>query len=112
MHPELLTALTGFANCSLSVDSLREAIHDLTGTYPTDCWLNLDELSAEPRIRITRVHIATALEKRRRNAIAEHELIAWATTLLTNSVFFWDGDDANSVSEWINGLSLDLAPWV
>lgn len=109
-QPELLAALKQFAACDLSVDSLRETICDVTGTYPTDRWLNLHELCEEPRIRITRAHVGRALEMRRTNVITENELIAWATTVLTNGVFFWDGEDAKTVSEWVNGLSLDLVP--
>ena len=108
-QPELLTALKQFAACDLSVDSLRETIRDVTGTYPKDRWLDLHTLCKEPRIQITRDHIERALEMRRTNVITEQELINWATTLLTNNVFFWDGDDAR-LSEWINGLSLDLDP--
>jgi len=48
---------------------------------------------------------------RRENAISENQLVDWATTLLTNSVFYWDGEDAKTVSEWINSISLDLTPW-
>jgi hypothetical protein len=110
-QPELLAALTQFAACDLSVDSVRETIRDVTGTYPTDRWLNLHELCEDPRIRITRAHVDRALEMRRTNVITEHELIAWATTVLTNGVFFWDGEDAKTISEWMNGLSLDLVPW-
>jgi hypothetical protein len=111
MQPELLTALADFAACDLSVDSLRETIRKLTGTRPTDRWLDLHKLCAEPRIRVTRDHVDRALEMRRTNVITENGLIAWATTLLTNSAFYWDGEDAKTVSEWINGISLDLIPW-
>lgn len=110
-QPDLLSALTKFAACDLSVDSLRETIRDVTGTYPTDRWLNLHELCEEPRIRIRRANVGRALEMRRTNVITENELIAWATTLLTNSAFYWDGEDARTISEWIAGISLDLVPW-
>lgn len=102
MHPELLTALTRFAACDLSVDALREIISNVSETYPMDRWLNLHELCEDPRIRITRAKVGAALEMRRTNAITEYELIAWARTVLTNNVFFWDGDDANNISVWIN----------
>ena len=107
----LLPLLRSFASCELSLDRLREKLRGVVGIRDTEHWLNLDKLCSEPTIRITRAHIERALAMRRGNAISESELIDWATTLLTNSVFYWDGEDAKTVSEWINGIGLDLVPW-
>jgi hypothetical protein len=37
-------------------------------------------------------------------------MLAWATTILTNHVYFWEGEDAAVVAEWVDSLSLDLVP--
>lgn len=90
---------------------LRIGLRGAPGIGDAGRWLNLHKLCPEPTIRITRAHIEKALAMRRENAISENQLVDWATTLLTNSVFYWDGEDAKTVSEWINSISLDLTPW-
>jgi len=112
LNPPLLSLLQSFASCELSLDHLREELSPLLEIADAGRLLNLDNLCSEPTIRITRAHIEKALAMRRGNAISENGLVDWATTLLTNSVFYWDGEDAKTVSEWINGISLDLIPWV
>ena len=111
LDPEMLRALRNFASCELSVDHLRTVIHDVLGIHLGERWLSLDAVHCEAIIRITPEHIDRALAMRRGNALSEQELVDWATTLLTNSIFFWDGKDAKTVSEWVNGLSLDLVLW-
>lgn len=110
-NPTLLSRFQSFASCELSSDCLRETLRGVVGMGDTERWLNLDKMCSEPMIRITRSHVEKALAMRRTNAISEDELVDWATTLLTNSGFYWDGEDAKTVSEWINGISLDLTPW-
>ncbi|HEV2399365.1 MAG TPA: hypothetical protein VGS27_20630 [Candidatus Sulfotelmatobacter sp.] len=110
LNSELLTALRDFASCDLSLDRLRTVIHDAVGVYLAQRWLNLDAIFREPAVQITVEHVARALAMRRDNAITEEQLVDWATTLLTNSAFFWDDKDAKTVSEWIDGISLDLVP--
>lgn len=108
LNPEALMALREFASCDLSLDRLRAVIHDAAGIHLAQRWLNLDAIFREPIVRITVEHIDRALAMRRCNLISEDELVVWATTLLTNSAFFWDDKDAKNISEWINGISLDL----
>lgn len=111
MNPAVVKAVRDFASCDLSLDRLRAVIRDTAGIHLTERWLNLNAIVCEPIVRITAAHVDKALAMRRRNLITEEELVDWATTLLTNSVFFWDGEDAKTISEWVNGISLDLVPW-
>lgn len=110
-NPEIQKALKDFALCAISVDRLRAVIMDVLGVHLRGRWLNLDAVCSDPIIRITSKHIERALAMRRDNAISEEQLVDWATVLLTNAVFFWDGEEAKTISEWINGISLDLVPW-
>lgn len=103
--------LQSFASCELFLDGLRERLHGVPGIASAGRLLDLDKLSSEPTVEITLAHIEKALAMRRGNAISEEELVDWATTLLTNSIFYWTGEDAKAISEWINGISLDLVPW-
>lgn len=59
-------------------------------------------------IRITRWHIENALAKRREKKLSERDLVIWATMLLINDSFYWEGADAELIGQWICGLSLDL----
>lgn len=111
LNLEVLKALNNFASCDLSLDCLRAVIDDAMGIHLTERWLNVDAICCEPIVRITTDHVDRALAMRRLNVISERELVVWATTLLTNSAFFWDGEDTKTISEWINGISLDLVPW-
>lgn len=111
LNPQALMALREFASCDLSLDRLRAVIHDAAGIHRAQRWLNLDAIFPDAIVRITVEHLDRALAMRRDNAITEEQLVDWATTLLTNAVFFWDGEEAKTISEWINGLSLDLVPW-
>ena len=109
-NPALMALLQDFASCELSLDCLREKIRGVLGIGDAGRWLNLHSVCPEPEIRITLAHIEKALGMRRRKVIGEDELVDWATTLLTNNLFFWDGKDARTISEWMTGISLDLIP--
>jgi hypothetical protein len=109
-NPALIALLKSFAYCELPLNRIRAEMRGL-GIVGTTRLLDFYHLCPEPTIRITRSHIEKALAMRRSNTISEEELVDWATTLLTNSVFYWDGEDAKTVSEWINGISLDLTSW-
>ena len=111
LNPPLLALLQSFASCELSLDCLREKLRGVLGIRDTERLLNLYKLCPEPTIRLTPKHIEKALAMRKENAISEEELVDWATALLTNSAFYWDGEDAKIVSEWIDGISLDFVPW-
>jgi hypothetical protein len=59
-------------------------------------------------IRISRWHVENALTKARNGEVSERQLMEWATMILINDVFYWSGDDADLIGEWISRLSLDL----
>jgi hypothetical protein len=62
----------------------------------------------EPGIEITRVHISTALERKRLGLISERDLVHWATMLLLNDAYALDPADEDFVSEWLNDISFNL----
>jgi len=72
-------------------------------------WFDLDRACPEPCIRITREHLETVLEKRRRKEISEQGLVDWATMILANYAYYWEPED-QVVGHWVNRLSLDLSP--
>ena len=62
----------------------------------------------EPGIKITREHIANALEKRRLDQISESDLIWWATMLLLNDAYEIDPSHENEIADWLNDISYCL----
>jgi len=97
-----------FASCELSLDRLRDNVHEVLEVDGAGRWLNFHSVCPEPEIRVTLADLRKALGMRRHGELSEAQLIDWATTLLTNNVFYWDGADAQLIGEWINGISLDL----
>ena len=67
----------------------------------------MNQVCRDPKIRITLEHVQKALKKCRANQISAHELVNWATMLVTNNVFYWDAAD-NAIAEYVNRLCLDL----
>jgi hypothetical protein len=114
VNPDILTAIERFARCELPLADLCGMVKDEVGPalrhnekLPL---VNVNSVCPEPTVRITRWHIENALAKRRENEISERELINWAEMLMINDVFFWKGEDAEAVGEWVERLSLDLMP--
>jgi hypothetical protein len=90
---------------SIAVSSWRVLILKHNEKLP---FVNLNSVCPEPMFRIARWHIENALAKRRENKISERDLVNWATMLMINDGFFWKGEDAEAVGEWVNRISLDL----
>jgi hypothetical protein len=72
--------------------------------------VNLNQVFAGPKVRITREHVENALEKRRLKQISERDLINWATMVMINDAYYWERKDEDAVGEWVERLSLDLIP--
>jgi hypothetical protein len=64
----------------------------------------------KPGIRVTRQHLEAALQRRRDRRISEQELLEWATMLLLNQAYFWEGEDEELIFEWLKNISFDFKP--
>lgn len=61
----------------------------------------------EPGILVTRHDIDNALSKRERNEITDKQLVEWATMLLLNDAYEFDGKDEDFIAEWLNEVSFN-----
>jgi hypothetical protein len=114
IHPDTLSSIERYAIFELSLEELCGIVRMERGSAfihnENFCWVNLNQVCAEPKVRITREHIENALEKRRCEQISERQLVDWATMILINDVYFWEPEDAELVAEWVDRISLDLIP--
>jgi hypothetical protein len=114
VNPDMLAAIERFARCELPLADLCTMVRDEVGPALKHNeklpFVNLNSVCPEATVRMTRQHVESALEKRRENQISERDLVNWATMLMINDAFFWKGEDAEAVGEWLERLSLDLMP--
>jgi hypothetical protein len=114
MDAYLLSSFEDFASCDLSLSALHERVRDALGSAfrhnPNFAWVDLNQVCAEPSVRITPKHVQRALEKRRQDRISDQQLIDWATMILINHVFYWEPEHAQTVAGWVNALCLDFRP--
>jgi hypothetical protein len=59
-------------------------------------------------VEVSRRHLEAALAKTRMGELSARDLVNWATMILINDVFFWSGEDADLIGQWICEISLDL----
>ena len=114
VNPDILVAIERFVRCELRLADLCQTVRDEVGPALKHNeklpWVNLNSVCPEPTFRITRWHVENALAKRRERKISERDLVNWATMLMINDAFFWKGEDAEAVGEWVERLHLDLMP--
>jgi hypothetical protein len=112
--PEALALVERYAACELSLSDLRQPLGQILGSRFRQNeklrWISLSSVGTEPSVRITRWHLENALSKRRCKLVSDQDLIDWASTVISNSIYFWDGKDRDLISEWINHLTLDFSP--
>src|SRR5579883_2966522 len=64
-----------------------------------------------PGVRIKMRHIRAAMEKQGRGEISTEQLADWATMLLMNPAYDWEGPEEDEIAGWLNDMSgLTLKP--
>ncbi len=72
--------------------------------------MNLNQVCAEPSVRITPHHVEILMAKRRRGEITERQMVQWGAHMVTaNDAYFWEPEDAD-VAKWVNFLIFDFRP--
>jgi hypothetical protein len=59
-----------------------------------------------PGVRVEVSHINSAIEKHKRGEITDDETYRWATFLLLNEAYDWEGPDEDEIAQMLNELSL------
>ena len=68
--------------------------------------LKLSLLPTEPGIRIELNHIARAKSKNLAGELSNEALMHWATMILLNDAYVWDGPDEAEIVDRLDELSL------
>ncbi len=59
----------------------------------------------EPGVRVELKHIRDAMDKHARGEITTEQLADWATMLLLNGAYRWNGKDEDEIAEWLHEIS-------
>jgi hypothetical protein len=112
LTPEQRRALEQYSWFEVGIDEIRRVLRDVMefNFEVEKRWLNTSFLVPEPGIRITRAHIANALNKKREKLITERDLVHWASMLLMNDAYDFDPKDEDFIADWLNDISYDLDP--
>ncbi len=100
--------LTQFANCEISLTELIAGLHGkLDILFDTDVRsLTSSFLPAEPGIRIGLNHIERAKSKNWAGKLSNEDLMHWATMILLNDAYVWDGPEETDIVDRLDELSL------
>jgi hypothetical protein len=63
-------------------------------------------LLPEPGVRIELSHAKNAMEKHWRGEVSDDELYRWATMLLLNEAYDWQGPEEDEIAEMLNELAI------
>ncbi|HVZ62001.1 MAG TPA: hypothetical protein VG892_14550 [Terriglobales bacterium] len=101
-------ALEEYADLKISLEELRQL---LAGVVEFDFQdherrLDSDYGAPVPGVRIGLGHIHAAMEKHSRGDISTEQLADWATMLLLNLAYDWEGPDEDQISDWLNEISM------
>jgi hypothetical protein len=106
-------ALEEFADLEISLEELRRR---LAGVVEFDFREHERRLDCHygapvPGVRIEMRHIRAAMEKQGRGEISTEQLADWATMLLMNHAYDWEGPEEDEIAGWLNDMSgLTLKP--
>lgn len=101
------SALEEFAELKISMDELRER---LQGVLEFDFKDQERKLTSHygtpvPGNRIELENIQTAMDKHARGEISTEKLADWATMLLLNDAYDWEGPKEEQIADWLNDIA-------
>lgn len=100
-------ALEDYAALKISIDQVRES---LSGVLEFDFKNQERKLTTrygtpEPGVRVELKHIRDAMDKHSQGEITTEQLADWATMLLLNGAYRWNGKDEDEIAEWLHEIS-------
>jgi hypothetical protein len=101
-------ALEQFANLDITIEELRRRLGDgMSFDFDGRAKRTLTDHfeTAKPGVRVGRQHIENALNKRNLGDITEKELADWASMLVMNNAYDWQGPDEHEIANWLHDLS-------
>jgi hypothetical protein len=106
-------ALEEYADLKVSLEELRQR---LAGAVEFDFREHQRRLDSHygtpvPGVRIELKHIHAAMNKHAREELSTEQLADWATMLLLNHAYDWEGPEEDEIAGWLNEISgLTLKP--
>jgi hypothetical protein len=101
-------ALEEFAELKISLDELKERLAGVLDFNFKDHERRLEAHygTPVPGVRIERKHIQAAMDKHARGGLSTEELADWATMLLLNDAYDWEGPEEEEIAAWLNDISM------
>jgi|SRR5208283_3174037 len=100
--------LEEFAELKIFIEELRERLHGVVEFDFKDQERRLTSLYAipVPGVRVELEHIQAAMDKHARGELSTEQLADWATMLLLNDAYDWEGPKKEEIADWLNGISM------
>ncbi len=101
-------ALEKFARLEISLEELQRFLGEMleVNFAPEERRLTSHFLFARPGVRVELKYIQTVMDKHARGEISTDQLADWATMLLLNDAYDWQGPGEEEIAEWLNEISL------
>ncbi len=101
-------ALEQFARLEISREELQRRLGKMleVNFAPEERRLTSYFLFAQPGVRIELENIQAAMDKHARGEISTEQLADWATMLLLNDAYDWQGPKEEQIADWLNDISM------
>lgn len=101
-------ALEKFARLEISLEELQRCLGEMLvyNFGKEERRLTSYFLFLQPAIRVEKKYIQAAMNKHAREGISTEQLADWATMLLLNDAYDWQGPDEDQIAEWLNDISM------
>ena len=101
-------ALEKFARLEISLEELQRCLGEmlLFNFGEEERRLTSYFLLPQPGIRVEKKYIQKAMDKHARGEISTEQLADWATMLLLNDAYDWQGREEDEIAAWLNDISM------
>jgi hypothetical protein len=101
-------ALEQFARLEISLEELQRRLGQMleVNFAPEERRLTSHFLFPQPGVRIELKHIEAAMDKHAREELSTEQLADWATMLLLNDAYDWQGPEEERIADWLNEISM------
>src|SRR5438874_1340517 len=101
-------ALEKFARLEISLEELKRRLGEMLAFNfgKEERRLTSYFLLAQPGVRVEKKYIQAAMGKHARGEISTEQLADWATMLLLNDAYDWQGPEEEEIAAWLNDISL------
>ncbi len=101
-------ALEQFARLEISLEELQRCLGQMleVNFAPEERRLTSHFLFPQPGVRIELENIQAAMDKHARGEVSTEQLADWATMLLLNDAYDWEGPKEDQIADWLNDISM------